>query len=153
MTDVQIIDLAEQRTAVRRAVLPADRLRAFFEETYPMIAAAVQAQGLRPAGPPFARYYGMPGASVDLEIGFPVEDGFVDDGEVTAGTLPACRALVAMHVGPYEGLAGTWQAMAVRGGELGATRDDRSFWEVYLSDPGLEPDPARWRTQLVQPLA
>jgi effector-binding domain-containing protein len=152
MTDVQIVDLPEQPTAVRRAVLPAEGLRDFFDETYPMIWIALQTQGVQPAGPPFARYFGMPGPTVDLEIGFPVPDGFADDGDIRAGSLPACRALVAVHVGPYEGLADTWQQMQQRGGDLGARPAGDSFWEEYLSDPGAEPDPGRWRTRLVQPI-
>ena len=38
------------------------------------------------------------------------------------------------------------------GREQGLQRSGDSFWEVYLSDPGREPDPAQWRTQLVQPV-
>jgi AraC family transcriptional regulator len=29
----------------------------------------------------------------------------------------------------------------------------REMWEYYLSDPGTEPDPARWKTLVVWPVA
>jgi effector-binding domain-containing protein len=47
-------------------------------------------------------------------------------------------------MGPaYEALA-DW--VERRGGEL-----DGEAWEVYYSDPGEQPDPATWRTEVIQP--
>jgi AraC family transcriptional regulator len=151
MNDFEVRDLAEQAVATRRAEVPAEQLRDFFDESLPTVWRAVQAQGLSPAGPPFARYHGMPAQTVDVETGFPVE-GFVTAGDVQSTVLPACRAAVAMHVGPYEGLAQTWEALMRWSVEQGLTRAGDDFWEVYLSDPGAEPDPSSWRTQLVQPV-
>ncbi len=37
------------------------------------------------------------------------------------------------------------RGVAVEGGTLG-------LWEVYWTDPGIESDPRKWRTQLVRPL-
>jgi effector-binding domain-containing protein len=152
VTDVEIRDLPEQTTAVRRARVPAADLPGFFDQTYPRLVAAVQAQGVVIAGPPFAMYHGMPREVVDLEVGFPVAGRFEARDDLVPGVLPACRALVGMHVGPYDGLAQTWMAMQEWGAERGLTRAGEAFWEVYLTDPGAEPDPAQWRTQLVQPV-
>jgi len=30
-------------------------------------------------------------------------------------------------------------------------RTHRGLWQVYFSDPASEPDPATWRTEIVQP--
>ena len=46
-------------------------IRPFFDNGFVVIAAALADQGLTPDGPPFARYYGMPADTVDVEIGFP----------------------------------------------------------------------------------
>jgi AraC family transcriptional regulator len=37
-------------------------------------------------------------------------------------------------------------------GEHSLTPSDE-MWEVYLSDPQTEPDPATWRTQIFWPVA
>jgi effector-binding domain-containing protein len=153
MGDFQIIDLAEQRTATRRASLPMDELKGFFDQAYEAIWSVVQAQGLSVTGPPFAAYHGMPGEVVDVEAGFPVTGDVADSDGVGASTLPACRAAVAVHVGPYEGLGDTWEALAQWAREQGLEPAGEMFWESYLSDPRTEPDPASWRTQLAQPVA
>jgi AraC family transcriptional regulator len=151
VTDFEVQHLPEQRVAVRRAVVEQGHLREFFDDAFPQVWLALQAQGLAPTGPPYARYHGMPGETMDVEVGFPVE-GFTGTDEVVAAVLPACRAAVGVHVGAYEGLPGTWEAMMRWGAEQGLERAGDDFWEVYLSDPGSEPDPSRWRTQLVQPV-
>jgi effector-binding domain-containing protein len=42
----------------------------------------------------------------------------------------------------YQALA-SW--VSEHGGELAG-----DAWEVYLSDPSAQPDPATWRTEIVQ---
>lgn len=64
--------------------------------------------------------------------------------------LPACEGAVAIHSGPYDGLADAHAAMEqfLDGEKLvkaGAAR------EVYLTDPGEVPDPAQWKTQVIWP--
>jgi effector-binding domain-containing protein len=152
VTDFEIIDLPEQATVVRRARVPAADLRSFFDETYPRLFAAAAAQGVTVAGPPFAMYHGMPGEVIDLEIGFPVQGRFEPQDDLAPSVLPACRAVVGEHVGPYEQLAQSWMAMQAWGAEHGARRAGDAFWEQYVSDPGAEPDPQHWRTRLVQPV-
>lgn len=66
--------------------------------------------------------------------------------------LPGGRAVVGIHVGPFDSLASTYQELlawvAAEGLELAV-----GMWEVYLTDPSAEPDPSRWRTRIVWPLA
>jgi effector-binding domain-containing protein len=122
---------------------------------------ALAEHGAHPAGPPFAKYTGMPSETVDVEAGFPVAapfdapgltdgDGVEAGGRVEAGTLPGGRTAVGTHVGPYEGLTDTYQQMA---GWISAQGliPGPAVWEVYLSDPGQEPDPATWRTEVYWP--
>jgi effector-binding domain-containing protein len=152
VTEFEISDLAEQATVVRRARVPASDLSSFFDETYPRLFAATAAQGVQVAGPPFAMYHGMPGEVIDLEVGFPIQGRFEPRDDLVPGVLPACRAVVGEHVGPYDQLAQTWMAMQAWGAEHGVHRAGDAFWEQYLSDPRAEPDPEQWRTLLVQPV-
>lgn len=58
---------------------------------------------------------------------------------VELGELPGGRAVRAVHAGPYDALAGTWNRVeayiALRGLETAG-----SPWEVYLGDPGSTPE-------------
>ena len=56
-----------------------------------------------------------------------------------------------MHVGPYDTLHQTYsdmQAWIVSQGR----RPSSFMWEVYLTDPQMDPDPAKWRTEIYLPV-
>jgi len=150
MTEMRVVELAEQRTAALREQVPMDALPEFFDRAFGAVMAVMQAQQMAPAGPPFALYRGLPAELVDVEAGFPVH-GVIDPAEsVGPGTLPACRAVEAMHVGPYEALGRTYDEVRQRLQEEGLQPGD-DMWEHYLTDPAAEPDPAGWRTLVVWP--
>ncbi len=74
---------------------------------------------------------------------------------VTAGPCDrAARRLGRrrLHVGPYETLDQTYGALMGWIAEQGRSVAG-PMWEVYWSDPGAEPDPTRWRTEVIVPVA
>jgi len=169
--EIKSTDREEQPTAVLRETVPMSALREFFGRAYSSVMAAVQRQHVQLAGPPFALYRGMPTDVVDVEAGFPLAAPYPGGGGgagaraavgggatgggagvVTPSVLPAGRALEALHVGPYEKLPQTYNAVMARMQAEGSTPGD-TMWEFYLSDPGKEPDPAAWKTLVVWPLA
>ncbi|MFC9773542.1 MULTISPECIES: GyrI-like domain-containing protein [unclassified Pseudarthrobacter] len=146
------VHLAEQPVAVVRERVRMEELPAFFGRAFGSVMAAAQRQGATPAGPPFARYYGMPGETVDVEAGFPITGTFTTADGVLAGTLPETDALEAIHTGPYDALQQTYGAIQQQMQADGLTPAD-SMWEYYLSDPEKEPDPATWQTRVIWPVA
>lgn len=152
MTEIQITDHHEQQTAVVREQVAMDALPAFFQRAFNAAMGQAQAQGLQVVGAPFGKYYGIPGETVDVEAGFPVNGSVSAADGVIPGTLPAGRVVEALHVGPYDMLPDTY-------GEVERWIDERGLrainvmWEAYLTDPGEQPDPATWQTLLCVPLA
>jgi len=117
----------------------------------PEVMAAVLASGGKLAGPPSSRYHAFEGEFIDLEAGMAVEQAVAGKGRVLARELPAGEVAVGWHIGAYHELSKShklleqWiaaQGLVSRGG----------MWEVYWTDPGLEPDMAKWRTELVWPV-
>lgn len=152
MPDIAVTDQPEQPAAVVRAIVALDGLPDFFGRSYHAIMAAVTDQGCQLAGPPFAKYYGMPTDRVDLEAGFPIAGPFAATGDVQPGSLPAGRCYEATHTGPYDTLEQTYNLILEQIGKDGATPSD-VMWEYYLSDPEQEPDPAKWQTRVCWPVA
>ena len=111
----------------------------------------IQQSGQPPAGMPFSIYYAMDGATVDLECGMPVAKSIAGTERISVGTLPAGRVATVTHFGPYEGLSQTWQAL-VGWMESQGLEGAGAPWEVYVTDPGAEPDQAKWRTDIFFPI-
>ena len=146
------VHLTEQPVAVVRERVPMASLTDFFGRAFGTVMAAARKQGASLAGPPFALYRGMPSETVDVEAGFPIDGNFTEADGVASGTLPETDALEALHVGPYDTLENTYHAILGQMEAEGLTPSD-TMWEYYLSDPETEPDPAKWQTRVVWPVA
>jgi len=154
--DIKIVETKRQPTlAIREstdlASIPDKMGRIFME-----IFAFMQTRGIVPAGPPFAYYYDVNSMAankgiVDMECGFPVSSPVEGDGRIRAGVLPAGKAISAIHVGPYDKLSETYDAILSWIQENGCQVEE-NMWETYLTDPCQEPDPAKWRTNIFWPL-
>ena len=151
MTDIQIAEHSEQATAAVRAQVPMAELADFFSHAFADIMAALQAQGVQPVGPPFGKYYGQPGALVDVEAGFPVPRVIAPAGNVVPGSLPAGRIVEAMHLGSFDTLANTYGDIESFFSE-NKLKPSEVMWENYLADPGAEQSPEHARTQICWPV-
>ena len=132
---VSIVELEAVRVATVRAIVDAEDVPAFMADALGMVAIALQEAGVRPAGPPFARYSSMSPEGLDVATGYPIAEPFLGSGVVHPGELPAGPAAVTTHVGPFEGLEAAWTAFRTRIDELGRRRADDP-WEVYFVGPG-----------------
>jgi effector-binding domain-containing protein len=142
-------ELVARHTAVVRGEMPAGELAAWLAGVYLTVQEYLTGSGAEPTGPPFARYTFLRD-QVAVEAGFPVAGEISGDDLVAPSMLPAGPAAVTTHVGPYEELEVAYRAVRDWLAGRGLTPAG-PHWEVYLTDPNTEPDPAHWRTDLVVP--
>jgi effector-binding domain-containing protein len=147
--ETRIDRVEEQHAAVVRIRCNAADISQQMSIALPEVMMHLTSIGAEIAGPPFSRYYSV-GAEMDFECGIPVAEPIEPTGRIELVTLPGGHVVTAWHVGPYHELGASHETMQA----WMAEREIRSagpLWEVYWTDPGLEPDPAKWRTQLFVP--
>ena len=71
-------------------------------------------------------------------------------GRIQPGSLPGGQAALLWHVGPYHELQRSHLRLTNWVAERGF-EPNGGMWEVYWTDPGLEPDPSKWKTQIIWP--
>ena len=150
MLEVEERVLEEQATLVMRAKLATEEIPNWLGQAYGGVEAAAAHYGAKLVGPPFARYRALDDdfRSFDVEAGYPVSAAPELSGDVQSSTLPGGTAAVVVHVGRYETMTASYDALM-------AWVDRHDYvpegppWEVYLSREG--PDPSQWRTEIVQP--
>lgn len=147
-TAPELVELTEQPTVVVRGRVPMAELPAFFDRSFGSLGEWLGRHDIAPTGPAFARYDGPPAEVADLEVGFPVGSAIEPDGDIEAGTLPAGTAARTVHAGGYEGLGEAWGALARWIADAGRAPGP-ALWEVYVTEPSPDMDPADLRTELV----
>ncbi len=146
---IREVTLRRQPTAVMRGEMPPDQLSRWLPGCYSKVASYLNAAGVPMVGPPFARFTFLADV-VAVEAGFPCAEEVPGDGEVEPSVLPAGPAVITTHVGRYEDLADAHQAVHAWLASRSLV-EARPHWEVYFTDPAAEPDPRRWRTDVVAP--
>lgn len=152
MTEIRLIDVEEQPTVGLRREVRTEALADFLTTAFTTVMEALSDAGGQPDGAPFALFRGTPSDVVDVEAGFPVAAPITLPGEFASGTLPAARAVEAVHMGSYETLPQTYAEIE---GYI-AEHDLRplgDMWERYESGPDSDPDPANWRTRVLWPVS
>jgi effector-binding domain-containing protein len=147
----QVVEREAQAFAGIRVACKKEELWATMAVLYPEIMAHLNAIGVGITGVPILRYLKTGGDEIEIEAGFPVAQPCAEKGRIRNGQLPAGRTLIGWHFGPYEGLAAAHRALAAHAAER-KLKPRGASWEVYWTDPGVVPDPARWRTQLFLPV-
>lgn len=148
----ELVTVEPATTAVVRGLISAKEVTDFFDRSFSVLAEALAAQGVSPAGPAFGLYRGIPDETMDLEVGFPTDRPIEPDGSAEAGQRPGGRVARVVHAGSFDGLSEAWQRLGAWIAEQGLTPGE-TYWEVYLTEPSPEMDPADLRTELNWPVS
>jgi effector-binding domain-containing protein len=147
---IELRVLRPHQTATVRETVGRDDIPAAIGRIFQAVTQATRKQRIEHNGSPFARYHSF-GDLVDLEAGVPVKSPILPEGTVKPSDLPGGPAAIAVHAGPYEGLADTYAAIEAWLASTGRTASGGP-WEIYLTDPSTEPDPGKWLTEVIYPL-
>jgi len=144
--------LTDQPTMVIHGKVKLQDIPRFLGRVYSTVERQVHESGAHMVGDPFARYRPLDSQyrEFEIEAGVPVLVAAAGHGEVGASHLPAGAAAVTFHTGPYERMEPAYEAIGTWLQERGLAADGPA-WEVYHTDPDAQPDPATWRTEIVQP--
>lgn len=149
---IELVEVERRPTAVVRGTIAMGELPAFFDSAFEQLTTTLAHQQRAITGPAFALYHEAPAEVARLEVGFPLDAEVEPSGDVEPGHLPAGTVARTIHRGGFDGLGDSW-------GRLGAWIGERqlepseSMWEVYLTEPTPEMDPADLRTELNWPVS
>lgn len=145
--DPELVEIEEATTAVVADVVELTEMAAFFDRSFSTLQEVLAAQAITPVGPAFARHARPVTDSADLEVGFPTDEAVAAERGVRPGSLPGGQVARHVHHGSFDGLPGAWQHLEAWIAEQGLTPGD-AMWEVYVTEPSPDMDPADLRTEL-----
>lgn len=127
-----------------------------FGMLYGEIGAAMEKQGLKQAGAPFAIYENVqhnPDGSMKFwfKAGIPVDKKGKNAGRVVYSETKATEAVKCNYYGGYNNMEACHNAIHQHISDNGKTISGAP-WEVYVTDPGMEPDSTKWLTEIYYPV-
>jgi len=151
ISKLAVRDVPEQSFVVLRDRVPMERLGEVIPrligETHAWLAEHAGFSGAPMAAVSFPDEDGV----VDLEVGWPVAAPLEPAAPIELVTYEATRAVVHVHVGPFDDLPETYAALA-RAIEAAGLRAKGPARESYETNPEQEPDPRKWVTRIVWPV-
>lgn len=149
MTDFEILTTTAQaaiaiREKVKMKEIP-QAMGRMFAELGPLLQGEVQC-----IGPPFAFYHSWTDDEMEVEVGFPVAGKGITKGRVEPFELPAVKAVVGMHIGPYDKLVDTYSKMS-EWMKANHHQPADYMWEEYLNSPDEVPQ-EKLMTRLIWPI-
>lgn len=145
--DFKDVKLNKQHTASIRIKTDRNNMSEALSSAYKSINMYLSKNNVRAAGQPFAIYHEMNGQMVEFTAGIPTAKKIKSKDDIKAGKLPGGKALMATHFGSYDKLGDAHKELKQYLSDNGK-KAKSDVWEVYVTDPGKEPDQSKWRTDL-----
>ena len=149
--ELSLQDLPPQRLLVVRDRVAPEDLAEVIPRDIKRVGKYLGELGALPPGPPvcicpFPDEEGL----TSTATGWPAPEAPARD-EIAELVLPATRALVMKHVGPYDLLRRSYRLLeeVIADNDLETTGDPR---EVYVSDPMVVTNPAEYETLIIWPV-
>lgn len=147
-----LVRVEDQPALAAGAEVEPDSIAGALVELLPRVLDFAGMFGSPVSGPPFTRLLGFAaGGRIRIETGVPTLDPLPSGAGVSSIVLPGGEAVSLLHEGPLETLH-LAHALLDEWFEQTGRQPAAPRLESYLSGPGEEPDPARWRTLIIQVL-
>lgn len=146
--EVKEIAWPEKTFITKRAKISLDKLPAFFTETYGAIYGAIKKTEAKTNEPPCAIYYSVDEVKneTDLAAAIPVTGLKKEIEGFEKITIPESKALTLTYYGSYENMKPAYAELEKYVSEHKLKKE----WmiEEYSTDPSMEKDPAKWKTNI-----
>jgi DNA-binding transcriptional MerR regulator/DNA gyrase inhibitor GyrI len=149
---VTLEEVPALRVAVIAAHVPVDDMFKHVPMTITSLIGWLDRHGVRCSGNPLILHLGIVDDALDVEVGWPIDAGLEGDEVVSIREVPAARAAVLEHRGPYEELPTLYQPLEDWIREQGLT-PQTPIRELYDTNPNDTPDPQEWVTRIAWPVA
>lgn len=146
--EVKEIVWPQRNFVIKRATVSFKKLSTFFAETYVAIYKAIKTAEKVSNEPPCAIYYSVDEMKMETDVAAAVPVRNI--GNEVAGfeelTIPESKALQLTYYGSYQNMRPAYEALDryVTDHKL----QTQLMLEEYFSDPTVEKDPNKWKTNI-----
>jgi DNA-binding transcriptional MerR regulator len=151
--EVNLKEIPAQPVLAVRVESTSNRVGRDLSEAFGEIEREGHRLGVDLSGPPMIAYEDWTEARVHVQACMPVAPRLtvVDAGRVSAGELPGGLVAYTIHTGPYDEIGPAHEAIAAWIQQHGHEPTGPAR-EIYLTSSAEVQDPAKYQTEVVQPI-
>lgn len=138
-------------SGIRSKIKTSEMTSAAFAKWFAMLSQELSQQNIEPAGPPMSIYHEYGPKEVDIEAVIPVKSIGTNKGPVAFRVLTPTNTMVVKYFGDYNNVEMVYIAAYDYLKQHGKSSTGAPM-EIYVTDPGMEKDTAKWLTEIVFPL-
>jgi effector-binding domain-containing protein len=138
-------------SGIRSKVKTTEMSSALFAKWFALLSQELSHQNLQPTGAPMTIYHAYGPKEVEVEAAIPVQTAGNNAGPVVFWNMPSTKALVVKYYGDYNNVESVYAATYTYLKGKGQSSSGAPM-EIYITDPGIEKDTAKWLTEIVFPL-
>ena len=120
-------------------------------KSYGKIQELIKKQGANMIGSPMAITLAWDSLSWDFEAAIPIDKEIKGNDKVQIKQSYSGKVIYLSYTGPYEKTYKAYTELETYKKEKGYS-DNGGPWEVYVTDPGSEPDTSKWITEIYFPV-
>jgi effector-binding domain-containing protein len=148
---VEATTTKEQIIATYKMTTNMDKISNDIGASYQKIGEFMGKNKLEFAGPVFAFFHSFSPEKIEMECAIPVNKEVKGEGDINVRKMEAGNAVVAHHYGPYEKTEAAHNAI-----DKFIRENNKKIigspYEVYVTDPTVEKDTAKWLTEIYYPV-
>ncbi len=146
-----IVNLEPKQAISIKATTTQAGLGEKFMELLPELHGILKKQSLQMSGAPFGMYHSFSPEKVDMEAGIPVTGNPQPEGRMNVIQTYGGKAVKTDFYGHYDNLKEGWDGIMAYVKENNLQGNGAPF-EIYVTDPGSEPDSSKWLTEIYIPV-
>ncbi|MFC2113756.1 SRPBCC family protein [Bacteroidota bacterium] len=140
--------------AIKHIITDMNEIGALAGQDYGQLMTFMGEAKIDMVGAPFSRYIQFSeviGDTIIFESCIPVAEEVKGKGDIYFAEIMPGNIVSAIHFGAYDKIGAVYYAIEdyIKANELECIG---APWEVYLTDPGMEPDTSRWMTEVFYPV-
>lgn len=147
---MEILDMKEKLTLIIRKTTSIQKMPSVLGTCYGEIIQYVKEIGAKEPIESFVVYHNMDMSNLEIDVGFTVPEKLPGKGHIEMSLIRAGKYATALHEGPYDTLADTYNELTEFVKKKGFEAEDWVY-EVYLNNPMDSPEEPP-RTMIYFPL-
>ncbi|MBY9018637.1 MAG: GyrI-like domain-containing protein [Candidatus Lokiarchaeota archaeon] len=144
---VELREIKPQPIASIRTLVKVRKIPKVFPELVKELINFLETTGKPLIGAPLAIFTNWKKGKGEMEVGIPVSEPFKSIGNIKSSELPGGKVAYVLYIGHLRKIASIYERM--KNWAVGNGYEPKNiWWEVYLTNPSLESDLNKWKTEV-----